>query len=69
VLLRNKEVFQFWKRIGLTYMFLGIEALDEDGLRKFRKRIPLGRNLIWLVPPIYPVSLPRYPRIARLKPP
>jgi hopanoid C-3 methylase len=44
VLLRNKEVFQFWKKIGLTYIFLGIEALDEDGLQKFRKRIPLGRN-------------------------
>jgi hopanoid C-3 methylase len=44
VLLRNKEVFQFWKTLGLTYMFLGIEALDEDGLRRFRKRIPLGRN-------------------------
>ena len=25
-------------------MFLGIEAIDEDGLRKFRKRIPLGHN-------------------------
>src|SRR6266576_3279608 len=44
VLLRNKEVFQFWKKIGLTYIFLGIEARDEDGLQKFRKRIPLGRN-------------------------
>src|SRR5262249_61070637 len=44
VLRRNKEAFQFWKKIGLTYIFLGIEALDEDGLRKFRKRIPLGRN-------------------------
>ena len=44
VLLRNKEVFQFWKKIGLTYIFLGIEAIDEEGLRKFRKRIPLGRN-------------------------
>ena len=44
VLLRNKEVFQFWNKIGLTYIFLGIEALDEEGLRKFRKRIPLGRN-------------------------
>jgi hopanoid C-3 methylase HpnR len=44
VLLRNKEVFQFWKKLGLTYMFLGIEALDEDGLKRFRKRIPLGRN-------------------------
>src|ERR1700736_1128861 len=44
VLLRNKEVFQFWKKLGVTYIFLGIEAIDEDGLRKFRNRIPLGRN-------------------------
>ena len=44
VLLRNKEVFQFWKKLGLTQMFLGIEAIDEEGLKKFRKRIPLGRN-------------------------
>jgi len=44
VLLRNKEVFRFWKKLGLTQIFLGIEAIDEDGLRKFRKRIPLGKN-------------------------
>ena len=44
VLLRNKEVFKFWKKLGVTYMFLGIEAIDEDGLKRFRKRIPLGRN-------------------------
>jgi magnesium-protoporphyrin IX monomethyl ester (oxidative) cyclase len=44
VLLRNKDVFRFWKKLGMTYMFLGIEALDEDGLRRFRKRVPLGRN-------------------------
>ncbi len=44
VLLRNKEVFKFWKTLGLDYMFLGIEAIDEDGLQKFRKRVPLGRN-------------------------
>jgi hopanoid C-3 methylase len=25
-------------------MFLGVEAIDEDGLRKYRKRIALGRN-------------------------
>jgi hopanoid C-3 methylase HpnR len=30
VLLRNKEVFEFWKRLGLKYMFLGVEAIDED---------------------------------------
>jgi len=44
VLLRNKEVFQFWKTIGLQYMFLGVEAIDEEGLRMHRKRISLGKN-------------------------
>jgi len=29
VLLRNKEVFQFWKTLGLAYMFIGIEAIDR----------------------------------------
>jgi hopanoid C-3 methylase HpnR len=44
VLLRNKEVFQFWKRLGLAYMFIGIEAIDEEGLKLHRKRITLGKN-------------------------
>jgi hopanoid C-3 methylase len=38
VLLRNEEVFRRWQRLGLTYMFLGLEALDEEGLKAFRKR-------------------------------
>jgi hopanoid C-3 methylase len=44
VLLRNKEVFRFWKTIGLQYLFLGIEAIDEDGLKRYRKRTSLDRN-------------------------
>ena len=44
VLLRNKEVFRFWKELGVAYIFLGLEALDEDGLKKYRKRVPLSRN-------------------------
>jgi hopanoid C-3 methylase HpnR len=44
VLLRNKEVFRFWTKLGVSYMFLGLEALDEEGLVKYRKRVPLGRN-------------------------
>ncbi|WP_447978903.1 hopanoid C-3 methylase HpnR [Candidatus Nitrospira bockiana] len=44
VLLRNKEVFEFWTRLGLRYMFIGVEAIDEEGLRQHRKRISLGRN-------------------------
>jgi hopanoid C-3 methylase len=38
VLLRNEEVFRRWRRLGLDYMFLGLEALDEEGLKAFRKR-------------------------------
>jgi hopanoid C-3 methylase len=38
VLLRNEEVFRRWRRLGLNYMFLGLEALDEEGLAAFRKR-------------------------------
>jgi len=44
VLLRNKEVFERWRRLGLKYMFLGLEAVDEEGLKKFRKRVSLGKN-------------------------
>jgi hopanoid C-3 methylase HpnR len=39
VLLRHREVFAYWKRLGLTYMFLGLEALDEEGLKLYRKRV------------------------------
>jgi len=38
VLLRNREVFAYWKRLGLAYMFLGMEALDAEGLKLYRKR-------------------------------
>ncbi len=44
VLLRNPEVFARWRKLGLAYMFLGIEALDEKGLDQFRKRISPDRN-------------------------
>lgn len=44
VLLRNREVFELWKRIGLQYMFLGVEAIDEEGLKTYRKRVTLSRN-------------------------
>lgn len=44
VLLRNREVFAYWKRLGLRYLFLGLEAIDEDGLRRYRKRVTPGEN-------------------------
>jgi hopanoid C-3 methylase HpnR len=44
VLLRNKEVFQFWSKLGLEYMFIGLEAIDEEGLKRYRKRVSLDKN-------------------------
>lgn len=44
ILLRNQEVFAYWKRLGLKYMFLGIEALDAEGLKLHRKRINPNKN-------------------------
>jgi hopanoid C-3 methylase len=44
VLLRNKDVFRFWKQLGLQYIFLGVEALDEEGLARFRKRVSVSKN-------------------------
>jgi hopanoid C-3 methylase HpnR len=44
VLLRNKEVFQYWKRLGLAYMFVGVEAINEEELKSFRKGVSLSRS-------------------------
>ncbi|HXJ37562.1 MAG TPA: hopanoid C-3 methylase HpnR [Candidatus Eisenbacteria bacterium] len=44
VLLRNREVFARWTKLGLRYMFLGIEAIDAEGLKRHRKRVDLGEN-------------------------
>src|SRR5579863_7938244 len=45
VLLRNKEIFRMWKRLGLKYMFLGIEAIDDEGLKSHRKRVTVKKNI------------------------
>ena len=44
VLLRNEEVFARWRKLGLRYMFLGLEALDDEGLKLHRKRLRPGDN-------------------------
>jgi len=44
VFLRNKEVFRLWRKLGVQYVFMGFEAIDEAGLQKFRKRVDMGRN-------------------------
>src|SRR4051812_24352366 len=44
VLLRNKGVFRLWRRLGLEYMFIGLEAIDAEGLKHYRKRVSLDKN-------------------------
>ena len=44
VLVRNREVFERWTRLGLRYMFVGIEAINEEDLKLHRKRVRLGEN-------------------------
>ena len=47
VLLRNKEVFKLWKRLGLQYMFLGVEAIDAEAIEYARSLgIMVAINLI-----------------------
>ena len=45
VLLRNREVFEAWRKLGLEYLFLGIEAIDDSGLQAHRKRTSQDSNL------------------------
>jgi len=44
VLIRNPEVFAYWRRLGLEYLFLGLEAIDEEGLKAHRKRVSRDVN-------------------------
>ena len=44
VLCRNREVFAYWKKLGLVYMFIGLEAIDEETLKAHRKRAKSSTN-------------------------
>jgi hopanoid C-3 methylase HpnR len=44
VLCRNREVFAYWKKLGLVYMFIGLEAIDEETLKAHRKRSHSSTN-------------------------
>lgn len=44
VLVRNREVFEYWRSLGLEYILLGVEAIDEEGLKLWRKRVSPSVN-------------------------
>ena len=45
VLLKNQDVFAYWRQLGLFYMFLGVEALDAEALKRHRKRVSTDKNM------------------------
>ena len=45
VLLKNQDVFAYWRKLGLFYMFLGVEALDAEALKRHRKRVSSDANM------------------------
>ena len=45
VLLKNQDVFAYWRQLGLFYMFLGVEALDAEALKRHRKRVSTDSNM------------------------
>jgi hopanoid C-3 methylase len=45
LVLRHGEVFRRWHKLGLRYMFIGLEALDDEGLRRFRKRATIDNGM------------------------
>lgn len=44
MLIRNEEVFARWARLGLTHLFLDLESLDAEQLKRFRKRTTPNEN-------------------------
>jgi magnesium-protoporphyrin IX monomethyl ester (oxidative) cyclase len=44
VLIRHEALFARWAKLGLKYMFLGLESLDAEQLKLFRKRVTPNQN-------------------------
>ena len=42
-LLREKEVLAAWKEIGLNRLFIGIEAISDEGQRDFNKKLKMAQ--------------------------
>ena len=47
VLLRNKEVFRFWKKLGLEYIFIGLDEADGGIIQVFGNPTCLDQDL-WM---------------------
>lgn len=44
VVVRHKDVIQLWKEVGLEFIFLGLEKIDDEGLKSVKKHTKAGVN-------------------------
>jgi radical SAM superfamily enzyme YgiQ (UPF0313 family) len=44
LVVRYRDLFRAWRRVGLTTIFLGVEKIDDAGLAEVRKRTKGGVN-------------------------
>src|SRR6266542_3048342 len=44
LVVRYRDLFRAWRRVGLTSIFLGVEKVDDAGLAEVRKRTKGGVN-------------------------
>ena len=43
-IVRHHEVFQFWKKVGLDTLYVGLESMDESRLTEYKKRLSVEIN-------------------------
>ncbi len=44
VVVRHKDVIELWKEVGLEFIFLGLEKIDNEGLKSVKKHTKAGVN-------------------------
>jgi radical SAM superfamily enzyme YgiQ (UPF0313 family) len=44
VVVRHKDVIKLWKEVGLEFIFLGLEKIDDEGLKSVKKHTKAGMN-------------------------
>jgi radical SAM superfamily enzyme YgiQ (UPF0313 family) len=43
--IKNQDLFRKWRKVGLEWVFVGMESATDDGLRELRKGTTIKRNL------------------------
>lgn len=44
LIVRNKDLLKLWREVGLKTVFVGIEKIDDDGLKSVNKRLKATTN-------------------------